>query len=298
LLACEEASVFQTGGGPGSDEPSSCAEVTAVSDEVASALSLDRDFYAQHCSALGIDVLGADGVSAAAMLESGRILEGLLDELPDVRDAMHDRYFRVVVVASSTGQELRDVPELHGLRKVENAAAGLGPDPDFPAATIRDSVIVCRPRGQDALATPPGDTLVHEIGHGILDMGLAHTDESFRDALEDAYDDARDDGRWTIALPAAVEALFGKQPTENYLMRNPAEYFATGVSAWHGFKPIPLAYGLTDDDPPRLRLEVSYGRDALAFNDPGLARLLAEVFGEDPALKPSCEGWAPSFDAR
>ena len=298
LLACGEPSEFHTGGGPGTDQPSTCDHVTSVPDDVAERLALDRGFYAKHCAVFGIDVLGSAPVSDAAMLETGRILEGMLADLKDVRDAMHDRYFRVVVVASSAGQDLRDVPELQGLRRAENAAAGIGPDPAFPAASLRDSAIVCRPPEQDPLATPPGDTLVHEVAHAVLDMGLAPLDPDFRDRLRDAYRAARDDGRWTIDLPPAVAGLFGEQPIDNYLMTNADEYWATGVSAWLGYKPMPVAYGLTDDDPPLLALEVIYGRDAFESQDPDLAGLLTEVLGRSPALRPSCTEWIPSFDLR
>jgi len=295
-LACEGRSSFATGAGPGNDSPSSCEEVTDVPDEVAKALDLDRRFYARHCAVFGIDVLGSARVSDAAMLEAGRIVEGVFVDKPELRDAVHDRYFRVVLVASSAGEELRQVPELRGIRSFENAAAGIGPDPDFPAATMRDSAIVCRPPDQDPLATPPGDTLAHELAHAVLDMGLSQTDPDFRDRLEAAYDKAREARTWDLELPAPVAALFGEQPTDSYMMKNAGEYWATGASAWFGFRPLPLAYGLTKDDPPQLQLEAIYGRDSLVEHDPDLGALLTEVFGASPTLRPGCPEWIPSID--
>jgi hypothetical protein len=293
MLACAEEAQFETGAGPGSDEPSSCDDVTAVPDDVADAFGLDPRFYAKHCAALGIDVLASERVLDAAMLEAGRIVEGMFAQRPALRDAVHDRYFRVVLVASSAGERLDEVPELSELTRSESAAAGLGPDPEFPAATVRDSVILCRPRDRDPQATPPGDTLVHELGHALLAMGLSETDPDFRARLEAAYRGARAEALWTLRLPSAVEALFGSLPTSNYLMTNPDEYWATGVSAWFGFKGIPLAYGLTDATPPGLQLQVIYGRDSLSEHDPGLSALLSEVFGPSPTLRPTCEEWIP-----
>jgi len=290
---CAEQPQFETGAGPGNDEPSSCDRVTAVPAEVTRELGLDSRFYAKHCAALGIDVLASARVSDEVMLEAGRILEGMFAERPELRDAVRDRYFRVVLVASSAGERLDDVPELSGLTRAESAAAGLGPDPEFPAATVRDAVIVCRPRDRDPQATPPGDTLVHELGHALLEMGLAETDPDFRARLEDTYGQARSDELWTLRVPVAVQALFGSLPTDNYLMTNPDEYWATGVSAWFGFKPVPLAYGLSDASPPALQLQVIYGRDALSEHDPSLGALLTEIFGPSPALRPSCEEWIP-----
>jgi hypothetical protein len=291
--ACAEDARFETGRGPGNDEPSSCDDVTAVPADVASAFELDERFYAKHCAALGIDVLASAQVADAVMLEAGRIVEGMFADRPELRDAVHDRYFRVVLVASAAGERLADVPELSDLSRAESAAAGLGPDPEFPAATVRDSVIVCRPRDRDPLATPPGDTLVHELGHALLEMGLAETDPDFRDRLHDAYDEARAEELWTLRVPGPVAALFGSLPTDNYLMTNPDEYWATGVSAWFGFKPVPLAYGLTDSNPPALQLQALYGRDSLSEHDPRLSSLLTEVFGPSPSLRPSCEAWIP-----
>jgi len=292
-LGCAEQPQFETGAGPGSDEPSSCDRVTAVPAEVTRALGLGSRFYAKHCAALGIDVLASARVSDEVMLEAGRIVEGMFAERPELRDAVHDRYFRVVLVASSAGERLDDVPELSGLTRAESAAAGLGPDPEFPAATVRDAVIVCRPRDRDPQATPPGDTLVHELGHALLEMGLAETDPDFRARLEAAYQQARAQDLWTLRVPTSVELLFGSLPTDNYLMTNPDEYWATGVSAWFGFKPIPLAYGLTDVSPPALQLQVIYGRDSLSEHDPELSALLTDIFGPSPTLRPSCEEWIP-----
>jgi hypothetical protein len=272
--------------------------VTEVPDEVAAQLRLDLGFYARHCAAFGIDILGSRRVPDAAMLEAGRIVEGVFADKEELRDAVHDRYFRVVLVASSAGEELREVPELSGIRSFENAAAGIGPDPEFPAATMRDSAIMCRPPEQDPLATPPGDTLVHELSHALLEMGLPHTDASFRDRLEEAYDAARAAGTWELELPPHVAFLFGEQPTDAYMMSNPAEYWATGAAAWFGFRPLPLAYGLTQDDPPRLQLEAIFGRDSLEQQDAALAALLTEVFGRSPELEPGCPEWIPTIDFR
>ena len=297
-LGCEEKRSFETGRGPGDDSPSSCDQVTDVPDEVAAQLHLDDRFYARHCAVFGIDVLGSSRVPDAAMLEAGRIVEGTFQDEPELRDALHDRYFRVVLVASSAGEELRDVPELSGIRRSENAAAGLGPDAAFPAATMRDSAIMCRPPDQDPLATPPGDTLVHELAHALLEMGLPHTEPDFRDRLEAAFDAARDAGTWDLVVPAKVATLFGEQPTDTYMMKNPGEYWATGASAWFGFRPLPLAYDLTEDDPPQLQLDAIFGRDAIEEQDPALSALLVEVYGRSPALEPGCPEWIPKIDFR
>lgn len=298
LVACEEPARFSTGAGPGNDEPSSCDQVSDVPGDVAEQLHLDLDFYSRHCAVFGIHVLGSAGVSDEAMLEAGRIVEGIFVDKPALRDAVHDRYFRVVLIASSSGEELHDVPELSGLRAVENAAAGIGPDAEFPAATMRDTAITCRPPDRDPLATPPGDTLVHELAHALLEMGLPHTDPSFRDRLEEIYDDARNGETWDLVLPETVRALLGEQPTDVYMMKNPDEYFATATAAWFGFRPLPLAYGLTEDDPPQLLLEAIFGRDAIQTHDPALASMLTEVFGRSPELMPGCPEWIPKIDFR
>ncbi|MDH5670756.1 MAG: hypothetical protein OEZ06_01315 [Myxococcales bacterium] len=295
LLACQSPPDFATGAGPGRDEPSSCDEVTAVPDQVVQELKLDTDFYGRHCQALGIDVLGSSRVPDAAMLEAGRVLEGVFEQRAELRDAVHDRYFRVVLVASSAGEELDDVPELGDLRKVERMAAGLGPDAYFPAATVRDSAVLCRPADKDPNATPPGDTLVHELGHALLSMGLVEVDPGFEERLIQAFEGARAAGTWAIEVPPVVEVLFGELPSATHMMGDHEEYWATGVSAWFGFKPLPLSYALTDDDPPGIQLQVVYGRDALRGHDPALADLLEEVFGPSPGLRPSCVEWIPRY---
>ncbi len=296
VAACGGRDEFATGAGPGNGEPSSCGEVTEVPDEVVEQLHLDTGFYARHCQAFGIDVLGSAQVSDNAMLEAGRLLEGVFDGRPELRDAVHDRFFRVIVVATAAGESFDDVPELDDLRKVERLAAGIGPDPAFPAATVRDSAILCRPVEQDPGATPPGDTLVHELGHAVLSMGLVETTPDFRERLEVAFDDARAQDLWNITVPPEVELFFGALPSDTHMMTNADEYWATGVSAWFGFKPLPLTYALTDDDPPRLQLQVIYGRDSLTALDPPLAALLEEVFGPSPRLRHGCPAWIPRIE--
>jgi hypothetical protein len=297
VLACAgcQPAEYRTGGGPGNDEPSSCEEPGPVPSEVARELDLDRGFYAQHCAVFGIPILGSAEVSQPALQEAGRLVQGVLEGHTELRDALHDRYFRVVVVASNAGEQLKDVPELADLRDVENRAAGLGPDPEFPAATVRDSTILCRPRTQDPGATPPGDTLVHELGHAILSMGLDAIEPGFRKRLHAAFDTANDDARWQLNMPADVEVLYPGQPTDNYLMTDPDEYWATGVSAWFGLKPIPVGYRLTEDAPPQLALEVIYGRDSLEAHDPELSALLEEVFGAEQTLPHGCPQWIPAL---
>jgi hypothetical protein len=298
LLLCACGSVeYTTGAGPGSNAKSTCNAITSVPDDVARAFDLDTKFYARYCSVYDFPVLGTANVSDAVMLEAGKLIEGVFAKRTELRDAIHDRYFRVVLVATSTGEELRDVPELHDISARENAAAGLGPAPEFPAATVRDSVILCRPRTQDPEATPPGDTLVHELGHAILDMGLPTVDSTFHGRLHAAYDDARHTGLWKLKVSAAADALFGPDlPTDNYLMTNADEYWAVGVSAWFGLKPIPYGYRVAtagSGEPPVLQLEVVYGRDVLRKQDPALSALLTEIFGPSPALDHKCTAWIP-----
>ncbi|MDD9947799.1 MAG: hypothetical protein OXU20_42555 [Myxococcales bacterium] len=290
--ACGEPE-YATGAGPADTTPLACDDhdlPAAVADE----LALDTSFYAQACSAFGVPVLGSVRLSGTTLALATELVSGVLAPLaPNVRDAIHDRYLRVVIVAASAGETFSDVPELADLREAERAAAGIGPDPMFPAATVRDSVVLCRPVHREPAVTPPGDTLVHELGHAVLSMGLEPTQPDFRRRLSHAFTQAAGLARWQTELSPEVRQRFGSRLETPYLMTNADEYWAVGVSVWFGFVGVPIRYELTDAREETLRITWLYGRSQLRQRDPPLAALLEEVFGEEPTLAHHCSGWFP-----
>ena len=101
-----------------------------------------------------------------------------------------------------------------------------------------------------------GAILIHEFAHGIHLLGLNTIDPTFDERLRRAYETAIEQGLW--------------QGT--YASTNSREYWADGALAW-----------FLDDDSGGFSFD-NFGstRQDLKAYDPGLATLLAEIYGDHP----------------
>lgn len=207
-------------------------------------------FYEKYVSANGYPVVSSGKVNDFALKEAAYLIDMMLAQRPDVRDAMIKSGSRMIVMAHD--EYTTDIPEHAHLKPKEYwdaRARGLG-------GSRADPVCSC---GEENLLGFEGDPyateniLIHEFAHNIHYRGLDRLDDTFDDRLKKSYDAAMETGLWK-----------GKYASVNH-----AEYFAEGVQSW-----------FNNNRPPDHDHNHVDTRAELLEYDPGLAALCAEVFGE------------------
>jgi hypothetical protein len=212
------------------------------------ALKLDK-FYAKYVDADGYPIVSSIKVNDYALKEAAHLIDMMLSQCPDLRQAMISSGSRMIVIAHN--EFTTDIPEYAHLRPkdyMDARARGLGGS--------RDEA-VCSSAEENVLAFE-GDPysseniLIHEFAHNIHLRGMINLDSTFDDRLKQAYDHAMNQGLWK-----------GK-----YAATNHAEYFAEGVQSWFNNNRQP------DHDHNHVDT-----RKELKEYDPGLAAICEEVFG-------------------
>lgn len=212
-------------------------------------LKLDP-FYEKYISANGYPIVSSGRVNDYALREAAWLVNLMLANRPDVKDAMVRSGSRLIVMAYD--EFTTDIPEHSQLRPRDfwdARARGLG-------GSRTDPVCSC---GEENLLAYPGDPyaaeniLIHEFAHNIHLRGLVNVDPTFDDRLKQAYDDAMGAGLWKT----------------KYASTNHHEYWAEGVQSW-----------FSNNRPPDHDHNHVDTRKELREYDPGLARLCEEVFGD------------------
>jgi hypothetical protein len=234
-------------------------------EPLSAAAGLDP-FYTQVCWAEGIPVVASDVVDGLALQAAADILVNMLRPRPDLKAALVSRKLRVGIIG--TNQRAVDLPEYRDLPTSYpstdwDAARAYGATPRRPLLAAPEENLIC-----SAADSYPGQSvLTHEVGHTVLDMAVAPTDRSMKTRVETAY----------------RQALGNPVYAHTYAMTNADEYWAEGVQDY--FNASRAAYGVNGGgdgyDGPIA------SRAALQQDDPALAGLIAEVFG-DNAWRPSC----------
>ncbi|MEE8450479.1 MAG: hypothetical protein V3R99_01155 [Thermoguttaceae bacterium] len=109
-------------------------KVTEVPASVCKSLDLDP-FYAKYVSVRGFPVVGSEKVSDYAMLEAGYLIDRMLADRPDVRDALIENKVRFAVMAST--ELTTDVPEHSDLKPDYFWDRRAGPRPCGPSGRLR-----------------------------------------------------------------------------------------------------------------------------------------------------------------
>lgn len=219
------------------------------------------EFYAQRIDAHGYPIVASAAVSPFALSEAAHLVDLMLAQRPDVREAMIKSGARLSIIAWN--EFTTDQPEWRWLTK--NRVA------DFPAIDPRD-YYDARARGMGGSETDPfcscaeenllgyaGDPysaeniLIHEFAHNIHLRGMVNVDPTFDARVQAAYDAAMREGLWK-----------GK-----YAAVNHHEYFAEGVQSWFDDN--------REDDHDHNHVDT---RAELVAYDPRLAALCREVFGD------------------
>lgn len=225
--------------------------VGPVPEALRKALNL-ADFYQQYVDAGGIAILGSAKVSRAAMLEAAYLVDQVLQGRDDLRKAMADAKVRITVMAAT--EFTTDVPEHAHLKPAEHwnlRARGLGGTRQCP----------CTSCGEENVLELDGDPyrgeniLIHEFAHTIHGVGLKAADPAFDGRLREVYDSAMKAGLWK----------------GTYAATSAGEYWAEGVQGWF--------------DCNQSKNFIHNGvrtREGIREYDPALAKLLADVFGDNP----------------
>ncbi len=220
-------------------------------------------FYTQRVTAHGFPIVASAKTNPHALKEAVYIVDQMLAERPDVRDAMIKSGSRLCIL--SHDEFTTDQPEFAGLEAVpgyeaisakeywDARARGLG-------GSETDPISSCAEENLLAYEGDPYDTeniLIHEFAHNLHLRGMTNVDPTFDVPLKAAYDAAMTAGLWKGA----------------YASTNHHEYFAEGVQNWFDNN--------RENDSQHNHVNT---RTELIEYDPGLAAICREVFG-DTVLK-------------
>ncbi|MFV0444311.1 MAG: hypothetical protein ACK5Q5_12145 [Planctomycetaceae bacterium] len=253
-------------------------------------------FYTQRISAGGLPIVASKQVNPYALKEAAYLVDLLLANRPDVRQAMIDSGARMCIMAYD--EFTTDLPEFERL--------SAGPPSGFEGISGKD-YWDARARGlggsahdpfcscaEENLLGYPGDPysteciLIHELAHNIHLRGMVNVDPTFDRRLMTTYEAAMSTGLWS-----------GKYPSVNH-----HEYFAEGVQSWfdnnrendHDHNHVNTREELIDYDPRLAELcrEV-FGETEVRYTKPA-TRLNGHLQGYDPSTAPTFE-WPQNLKA-
>ena len=269
------------------DEPATNTDLQAITAPPAE-LKVPA-FYSKYLSADGYPIVASDNVNDYALREAAYLVNIMLAQRPDVRDAMIKSGSRMSIIASS--EFTTDQPEWTWMADPKNdnqEAKGITAK-DFWDARARgmggsetDPYCSC---GEENLLAYDGDPysteciLIHEFAHNIHLRGLVNVDPTFDPRLKAAYGKAMSAGLWK-----------GKYASVNH-----HEYFAEGVQSWfddnrendHDHNHVDTRDELLEYDPDLAALCREVFRDTeLKYTKPA-TRLQVHLQGYDPATSPA-----------
>lgn len=259
-----------------------CASLTfgagAADDFVVSAptpeMKLDS-IYTKTIRANGYLIIATKNTSDYALKEAAYLVNQMLANRPDVREAMIKSGSRMCILAHN--EFTTDLPEFKWLKPKDYwdaRARGTGGSQSDPYCSC----------GEENLLGYAGDPysteciLIHEFAHNIHLRGLVRVDPTFDKRVKEAYDLAMKEGLWK-----------GKYGSTNH-----HEYFAEGVQSWfdnnrendHDHNHVNTRKELLDYDPRLAALcrEV-FGDTELKYTKP-VTRLKDHLAGYDPKTAP------------
>ena len=200
-------------------------------------------FYQQWINVGGLPVLASSKVNPYAVKEAAWLIWKMIGHRPDVLKAIAEDRERISLLAID--EAFSDLPEYGTL---------FNPPLGFLAASARDIVCdLCNSTlaAEENLLHPPSSFshfFIHEFAHTIHG-GLKLLDPAFDRRLKETYEAAMERGLWR----------------GYYAASNRDEYWAEGTNSWFNST-------LTN---------AVNTRAALKKYDPGLARLLTEVYGNN-----------------
>lgn len=226
------------------------AEVEAPSGELRIAFSLDEHY--QKVLLVGpFPIVASNAVPDAALQEAGHCVRMMLKNRPDVLKQLAKNRIRLGIMA--VAERTCDLPEHSDLKPAAYwnlRARGLGATRERPCVSCGEENLLHNP------GDPYGDEsiMVHEFAHAIHLMAVNELDPTFDQRLEATYEAAMKKGLWKGM----------------YASENSREYFAEAVQSWFD----------TNRENDTIHNHVDT-REELIKYDPAIAKLCAEVFGDN-----------------
>jgi hypothetical protein len=216
-------------------------------------------FYQKSLNDHGLWIISSEKPSDFALHEAAWIVDHVLANRDDLREALIKKNVRIVVMAAS--EFTTDVPEHANLRAPKDTklpakqywdkrARGLG-------GTRTDPLTSC---GEENLLNLKGDPyrgeniLIHEFAHIIMNIAIRNTDPELHKKITENWKSARDEGLWK----------------NTYAITDDNEYFAECVQSWFDCN--------AKNNPAHNDIET---RDKLKKYDPRMAELLSQVFRDN-----------------
>lgn len=231
---------------------SPCGPVTAVPQEVRDRLGLDP-FYEKYLDARGLPVLSSDEPDDQSLILACELLNGMLQDRDDVRQALIDSDARFAIIGVNEGTA--EIPEYGYRDRPQSEIDAI----NQRARGLAGQVASC---GEENILCLAGDRYwnesicVHEFSHTISTYGVYRTDRTFEGRLQSAFEHARDTGLYQ----------------NTYALENSQEYWAEGVQSWYDTNAQAFP-------PDGIHNEIDT-RDELRDYDPMLYALIDEVFPE------------------
>ena len=206
-------------------------------------------FYQQWVDVEGLPVVASEKVNPYALKEAAWLIWQMIGHRPEILHVLVQKRVRFVVIGHT--EITTDIPEYSDQ------------GPDFLVYRLRglgggglSGHIAVSSSEENLLHYPGGggsyNALLHEWAHAIHRFGLNTIDPAFDSRLKIAYDAAMEKGLWQGTYASSGRGEYWAESTQ-------AWFYPKG---WHSFN----NYGNT--------------RQALKEYDPGLAALLAEVYGD------------------
>ena len=209
----------------------------------------------RHLDLGGLPILASDKTPDAALCVARDVVMHMLEQRPELAGRLAEKKIRLAIMgATELTTDIPDHSDLTPKDYWDKRARGLGATLDRPAVSGAEENVLCYPtdvyRGESIL--------VHELSHAILNIAVELFEPTMKTRVQAAYD-------------AAIKAgLFAN----TYAATNADEYWAEGAQDW-------FDTNLTADPPNGVHNTI-HTRAQLKAYDPGLAALLAEVFGDRP----------------
>ncbi len=248
--------------------------------------SLELDpFYEKYVSAGGYPIVSSGRVNDYALKEAAYLIDMMLADRPDIKQAMIDSGSRMIVMGHT--EFTTQIPEHSHLRPKDYwdaRARGLGGSREEPVCSCAEENVLAfkgDPYSEENI-------LIHEFAHNIHLRGMVNIDSTFDERLEKAYDHAMTQGLWKA----------------KYASTNHAEYFAEGVQSWfdnnrqpdHDHNHVDTRQELKDYDPGLAAIcEEVFGETVLIYTNP-TTRLKDHLAGYDPSKSPEF-AWPAKLDA-
>lgn len=218
-------------------------------------LELDP-FYKKYVYVNGIHIISSWRVPDSALFQASNIIMFMTEPLPkDILNELTVRNTRVGVMARYEGTT--NIPEHKYLENDTSInwdvrARGLGGEVDLPLTTCAEENLLCYQIDKYHAE----DILIHEFAHTIHEVGILPRHPDFNDRLQTLLDKAIQEGKWE----------------NTYARTNLYEYFAEGVQDWFNSNAeVPVPDGKHNH---------VNTRDELKEYDPGLFKLISEIFME------------------